>query len=692
MAFNQRLSELMRQKAEADFAYHVLDDPIISDAEYDSICTQIITEGGDLDTVGAPVTGTNFAKVKHRVRMGSLDNAFAPEDVGKFALTTNATHYTAQHKMDGLSLDLTYENGKLAQAATRGDGEIGEDVTAQARHLNIPLTVEEPSLFNVRGEAYMPRSIFLKLNEELTAAGKKPFANCRNAAAGSMRQKKAKLVADRGIRFMTFGATPDSFPTLVSEFEVLARLKSMGFDIVPTWECDGSVELLQTFDEIALERPNLDYDIDGVVYKVDNRKHRVELGETSRTPRWGIAHKFPAEKAITVLRGVDFQVGRTGAITPVARLDPVNVGGVMVANATLHNEDEIKRLGVNIGDKVEIQRAGDVIPQVMRVVDINHNGVATVFPTACPCCSGETHREPGEAVRRCIAGHNCPDQLQAFLEHFVSRDAMNIDGLGPSQIKDLIRFLRIKFPAQIMQLPDLKVSNDPDKPLIVWDAEIDFESETCVEYLTVAQAMAIWEGYGKTSVTKLMSAIRKARTVSLDRFIYALGIRNVGQTTARDIAKFFRTTDAFFKALNTDKGFDVLRQVDGIGPVVVQCLEEAAELILDEAFYLRRVCSIQDMADVLADHLLVLKDEVMVFTGGLERWDRDAASIIAEDLGAKVTGSVSKKTTIMVAGSNTGKVKTDAAARFGTRVIDEAGFIAIVEDAVAKGYQLDVMA
>lgn len=676
-----KLNELLALKERADIAYHQNDDPIMSDGEYDALCREIVALGGELTTVGA-APSSSFEKVSHRVRMGSLDNAFTDEDVAKFVGDTKADMYLAQHKMDGLSLSITYENGKFSRAVTRGDGEIGEDVSSGAKYLNIPLRIEtNDPIIEVRGEVYMPHDNFFEINRQLGVTGKKLFANCRNAAAGTLRQKKAVMVKERGLQFAAYGVTADTLPDVDSDFLVLEQLVRWGFEVVATKVCYLGDDLLGEFIQIGMERPSLPHDIDGVVYKVDSRRARKRLGETSRTPRWGVAHKFPAEKAYTDLIGVDFQVGRTGAITPVGRLVPVNVGGVMVSNATLHNEDEIARLGIRLRDTVEVQRAGDVIPQVLRVIghDDKSAGTNIVFPTECPCCGGETRREPGEAVRRCIAGRNCPDQLQASLEHFVSRDAMNIDGLGPSQIADLIKFLDVGYPSQIMQLPFVLVA-DIVAPEIVG-----------LDNIPVAEAMVNWDGYGKASVTKLMSAIRKARTVSLDRFIYALGIRNVGQTTARDIAKFFRTTDAFFTALNTEKGFEVLRQVDGIGPVVVQSLEQAAELILDEAFRLRRECDIQDMAESVSDHLLLLKDQVIVFTGGLERWDRDAASVIAEDLGAKVTGSVSKKTTILVAGSNTGKTKTDAAEKNGTKVIDEAGFIGIVEQAVELGYKLDVM-
>jgi DNA ligase (NAD+) len=670
-----KLQALLDQKHRADIAYHQNDDPIMSDGEYDALCREIMSLGGELTVGAAP--SEMFEKVPHRVRMGSLDNAFTPEDVAKFVSDTKAQIYLAQHKMDGLSLSLVYENGRLSRATTRGDGETGENVTPQAKYLNIPLTIPTTELVEVRGEVYMPHDIFFKINGQLGAQGKKLLANCRNAAAGTMRQKKAVMVRDRKLQFAAYGVTDDTFPELDSDMEVLERLQEFEFETVDSRAATGQ-GLMLAFEAIGNARPRLPHDIDGVVYKVNSRAIRKKLGSTSRAPRWGIAHKFSAEKAYTRLRAVEFQVGRTGAITPVAKLEPVNVGGVLVSNATLHNEDEISRLGVRLGNLVEIQRAGDVIPQVLRVVEDCHGSEKIVFPMECPCCGGETRREPGEAVRRCIAGHNCPEQLQAFLEHFVSRDAMNIDGLGPSQIADLIKFLKLKFPTQIMTLPEAMVEDFPFP---------------CSDFgeMSVADAMQHWEGYGKQSVAKLMSAIRKARTVSLDRFIYALGIRNVGQTTARDIAKFFRTTDEFFKALNTDKGFLPLRQVDGIGPVVVQSLEDAAELILDEAFYLRRECDIQDMAEAVSDHLMLLRDQVIVFTGGLERWDRDAASVIAEDLGAKVTGSVSKKTTILVAGSNTGKTKTEAAEKNGTKVIDEAGFIAIVDEAVKLGYKLDVM-
>lgn len=677
------LQELLARKAAADIAYHQNDDPIMSDGEYDALCREIVSQGGKLETVGA-APSSNFEKMIHRVRMGSLDNAFTDEDVTKFVSDTNAAVYLAQHKMDGLSLSLVYERGKFRRAVTRGDGEVGEDVSAGAKYLNIPLVIDTTDdVTEIRGEVYMPRDKFFEINLELGRAGKKLFANCRNAAAGSLRQKKAIMVRERGLRFCAYGVTPDTLTQLDSDFDVLLTLEGWDFEVVTTQVCRSGEDLLRVFRSIGMDRANLPHDIDGVVYKVDSRRARKKLGETSRTPRWGVAHKFPAEKAFTDLLAVEYQVGRTGAVTPVGKLHPINVGGVLVSSATLHNEDEIKRLGLRIGDTVEIQRAGDVIPQVLRVVGHADKSAGTniVFPTSCPSCGGALRRKTGEAVWRCVAGTKCPAQVQAALEHFVSRDAMNIDGVGPSQIVDLITKIGITSPSQLMHLPDTQADE-----VIYADGFPGHEPGTML-----AAEMETWEGYGKTSVGKLMSAIRKARTVSLDRFIYALGIRNVGQTTAKDIAKFFRTTDAFFNALNTQQGFLPLTQIDGIGPVVVQSLEDTAELILDEAFALRRECSIQDMAEAVSDHLLLLKDQVIVFTGGLEKWDRDAATVVAEDLGAKVTGSVSKKTTILVAGSNTGKTKTEAAEKNGTKVIDEAGFIAIVNQAVELGYKLDVM-
>lgn len=685
----QRMSHyiqgLLAKKHEADLAYHELDDPVMTDADYDALCRELRTLDVPLGVGAKPVSG-RFKKVTHKVRMESLDNAFTEEDVTNFLgnLPADAVFsILAQHKLDGLSLSLEYERGKLIRAVTRGDGEIGEDVTAQASTIStIPQEVDHPRPLTVRGEVVMTKVEFERINAELAAAGKKLFANPRNAAAGSLRQKNPAITASRKLTFIAFGVTPESFPGVHQDEEVLSSLSALGFTAAESDECGSLAAIMTHFTLMEANRASLPYDVDGVVYKANDRTLREYMGSTSRAPRWAIAHKFPAEKAITVLTAVDYQVGRTGAITPVARLLPVNVGGVLVSNATLHNEDEIARLGILIGDRVEVQRAGDVIPQVLRVIEKAWAGAEIVFPTTCPSCGSETLRERDEAVRRCVAGRDCPAQLQAFLEHFVSRDAINIDGLGASQIADLVDgMFGLKSPVEVMRLPDLYLYDFG--PAEMWNAADR----------PVSEVMEEWAGYGKTSVRNLMAAIKKARTVDLARFIYALGIRNVGQTTAKDIARFFGSADAFFEAIAYEDGFVPLLNVDGIGTVVLDCIEQhfSIKARYDEAFELRHVCDVQDPVKPRFDSTMLLAGETIVFTGGLERWDRDAASVIAEDLGAKVTGSVSKKTTILVAGTNTGKVKTDKAEACGTKVIDEAGFIEIVERAVAAGYKLDVM-
>jgi len=676
-------------KAEADVAYHEQDAPLITDGEYDELCRCLRTLGVHL-TVGSKASSA-FSKVRHRARMISLDNAFSEDDARKFAADAPSPRYGAQHKIDGLSLSLRYESGSLVQAVTRGDGEIGEDVTEQAKQItDLPIRIDYPNFLEVRGECYMSKARFAQLNVALETSGKKVFANPRNAAAGSLRQKNPKIVRERGLQFLAFSVTDDCMVEHDSDEEVLSALQALGFRTVPTIWCNAPVGLLDAYKHLNETRAAIPYDIDGVVYKVASRKLRRRLGETTHHPRWAIAHKFPAEKAVTKLTGVDWQVGRTGAVTPVARLSPVTVGGVVVSNATLHNINEIVRLDIRIGDMVEIQRAGDVIPQVLgrvNAVDLNMYGEEIVPPTQCPSCSGPLGFEnEDDAVIRCSAGRSCPDQLQAYLEHFVSRAAMNIDGLGPSQIKDLIHHIGLASPVQLMGLPEANLYDFVPEGY-------DGASYWCMADAPITEVMVNWDGYGKTSVKNLMTAIKKARHVELHRFIYALGIRNIGQTTAKDIAKFYGSVDEFFDAAAYEDGFSSLIEVDGIGPVVLDCIEShfADIELYGEAFGLRNVLDIQDPAKAVADELLLLKGEVIVFTGGLERWDRDAASVIAEDLGAKVTGSVSKKTTILVAGTNTGKTKTDKAAQCGTKVIDEAGFIEIVEKAVAAGYKLDVM-
>lgn len=695
---------LLEQAALADAAYYQDDMPIMSDADYDDIKRSIAKLEAEHPHLVSPDSPTQkisgaaseaFEKVRHRQRMESLDNSFSPTEVAEWASKNLGDEdvLLGELKMDGLSLSVVYENGVLVRAVTRGDGEVGEDVTHTAREIvGLPLNIKrylDPAdeVVEVRGEVYMTHAAFdtHNTNVEMGTAGKgvKKLVNCRNGAAGALRQKDPKITAKRKIRFMAFGVTEDTFPDLENDDEVLETLGSMGFEVVPHFIIGNQPKAIeQQIEKYATERPDLPFDIDGIVWKINNRGTRKGMGSTSRAPRWATAYKFPAEKKTTKLLDVQFQVGRTGAITPVAILEPVFVGGVTVSTATLHNEDELRRLDVFINDIVEIQRAGDVIPQVVRVVERARDALSITFPTECPACGGPTQRHDDEAVRRCTSGWNCEPQVQAYLEHFVSRDAFNIDGLGPSQLEDLREFLDVVEPSVIMKLPDLRVYD-------LFPSQFDPRRDE----ITVEEAIANWKGYGKTSAKKLMTTIKRARTIQLDRFIYALGIRNVGKTTARDIAKELKTVNAFFTCVKNEGIFEEkIGHVDGIGPVVLSSLEAHFENEdnYKEVFALRLACEIQDMP-MNESGPKPLAGEVICFTGGMPKWTRDQCLIIAEELGAKTTNAAAKKTTILVAGENVGAKKIEAAEKFGCRIESPEWFYGVVEEAVSEGYKLDVM-
>lgn len=687
------LDDLLILKRQADEAYHNADEPIMTDAEYDDLIKKIKAAGGEIENVGATPDG-RFAKVKHEMPMLSLDNAFTDADVADWFKSLDG-YYTigVQKKLDGLSLSILYEDGELVVAATRGDGTTGENVTANAMQIgNVPKKLKTPRLSSgiveVRGEVVMPKASFLDLNVIMEDQGKKPFANPRNAAAGSLRQKDPAITGQRGLSFIVFGVTPDTLEEVNNEAEILELLADEGFEVeLPTIiDRDHARMLCWHHATMAKLRAELPFDIDGMVYKVLSRSCRDKIGYTSRAPKWAIAHKFAADKAVTRLNDVDWQVGRTGIIAPVARLEPVNVGGVLVSNATLHNLDEIERLGIGIGDMVEIQRAGDVIPQVLGKhgpSPYNYDRVPISPPDGCPCCGEALVRQ--DAYLRCMAGKQCDDQFQGFLEHFASRDAMNIDGLGPSQIKDLIEQGYLNDAADIMDLPNKQTMT------------VDIETYGSIGEIStsdprpIAEALEKLPGWGATSVKKLFNAIDKARKVDLDRFIYALGIPLIGKQTAKELAKWCGSVDAFFDAVSAEGGFSKFVAVDGIGQITVDALEAHwSEYHVDEAFRLRQFCDIQDPKKA-GDEFAVFKGMTIVFTGGLNRWSRETASLIAEELGAKVTNSISKKTTVLVAGKDTGAVKMKKAVECGTEVWNEFEFIQRIEEAVAAGYVLDVM-
>lgn len=688
---------ILERMALADVDYYDKDDPSIPDWEYDDLKLNLIaieTEFPVLVLADSPtqkVSGnatSAFEKVQHRQRMESLDNTFTPAEVAEWAAKNIGPDdlLLGELKMDGLSLSVTYEYGKLTRALTRGDGEVGEDVTHTAREItDLPLSIDcRDPLVEVRGEVYLSKANFEYHN--LRADGKKikRLVNCRNGAAGALRQKDASVTKARQIQFMAFGVSNETFTDIDDDSEVLELLEKLRFTVVPYFVIGNQSEAIRVqVGHYSLKRPDLPFDIDGIVWKVNSRKRRLKLGSTSKFPRWATAYKFPAEQKITKLLAIDIQTGRTGAQTPVGKLEPIFVGGVTVSNVTLHNEDEINRLALYAGANVIVQRAGDVIPQIVGLApgEPRIKGFYTM-PEGCSSCGRPTIRPEGEAVRRCTAGWQCEAQTQAYLEHFVSRNALNIDGLGPRQIADLKKYLRIDQASQIMQLPDTMVWEYFEHP----DAPQDDRS--------VAEAMAQWDGYGKTSVAKLFTAIKKARTTELARFIYALGIRNVGESTAKDLAKHFMTVDAFFKAISNEYGFAQAKvdTIDGVGPVVLASLDSFFDNDdnYGEAFALRQCMDIQDVV-LRTDGPQPLAGEIVCFTGSMDRWSRDQGMLIAEELGAKVTNSAAKSTTILICGNGVGAVKIKKAEDLGTRCEDEEWFITLVEQAVAQGYKLDVM-
>lgn len=684
-----RLAELL---SAANTAYHTEDAPEISDAEYDALKRRnaaieqrfpgLKRSDSPSEQVGAPVAD-GFGKVRHAVSMLSLANAFDAEDVTEFdarirkylGLGGNAPlAYTAEPKIDGLSLSLRYENGVLKQAATRGDGSVGENVTANARTIaDIPHELKNaPDLLEVRGEVYMSHADFAALNARQAETGGKTFANPRNAAAGSLRQLDAEITRARPLRFFAYAWGALSTPLAETQKGAIDRLAELGFSTNPlTALCDGPSDMVAHYEQIEAQRATLGYDIDGVVYKVDDLALQERLGFRSTTPRWAIAHKFAAELAWTRLEGIDIQVGRTGALSPVARLQPVTVGGVVVSNATLHNEDYIKGLDskgaeirggkdVRVGDWVQIYRAGDVIPKVANV-DLSkrpEDAAPFVFPTTCPECGSDAIREPGDAVRRCTGGLICPAQAVEKLKHFVARGAFDIEGLGAKQVEQFYHDGWIAEPADIFTLKE--------------------------RYGSGVQQLKNREGWGPKSADNLFQAIEDKREIPMARLIFALGIRHVGEAASNLIALHYGDWDSFEAAMAEARGldgpaWDDLIGVDGVGSVMAGSLVSAFAQEAERA-----------SIDRLVAHLSVVPAErpdtegspvagkTVVFTGTLEKMSRAEAKARAERLGAKVSGSVSAKTDILVAGPGAGS-KAKKAADLGIETLDEDGWLALIE-------------
>jgi DNA ligase (NAD+) len=661
-----------------DEAYYQRDAPTVSDAEYDALRSRyeaIEKRFPDLRTLesltrkvgAAPARG--FAKVRHALPMLSLQNAFSEEDVADFVNRIRrflnlkgdeALTFTAEPKIDGLSMSLRYEDGALVRAATRGDGEEGEDVTANIKTLKeVPHQLKgknPPAVCEVRGEVYMTKAEFLELNKRQAAAGEQVFANPRNSAAGSLRQKDAAITASRSLHFFAYAWGQMSAMPADTQSGMLKWLAARGFKTSPLWKlCKSADELLAFHRDIELKRATLGYDIDGVVYKVDRLDWQGRLGFVSRNPRWAIAHKFAAEKAATIVRDIEIQIGRTGALTPVAKLEPVSVGGVVVQNATLHNADEITRLDVRIGDTVTIQRAGDVIPQVLGVVMEKRPKDAKPykFPTRCPChlhtdvVRDATATGEEGAVARCTGEFACPFQKVEHLRHFVSRRAFDIEGLGEKQIQLFFERGWVKEPAEIFTLE-------------ARNAKVKLQEI---------------EGFGELSVRNLFGAIAARREISLERFIYALGMRHVGDTTARVLARGYGSWNAFhdaaLKLVEADpETREEMDNLDQIGDTVIDSLAAyfGEEHNRDVVERLTREVRILDAERPRADS--VVAGKTVVFTGSLEKMTRDEAKAMAERLGAKTAGSVSKKTDYVVAGPGAGSKLKDAT-KLGVTVLTE---------------------
>ncbi len=667
-----RLMRLAKEIAKHNRLYHTQDAPEISDADYDALVREnnaleaqfphLVRADSPNKQVGAAPAG-HLTKVTHARPMLSLENAFADEDVDEFVgrvrrflnLPADAeVVLTAEPKIDGLSCSLRYEKGLLVLAATRGDGAVGEDVTANVRTIaDIPqqITGPVPDVFEVRGEVYMSKADFEAINARAAEEGTKLFANPRNAAAGSLRQKDPKITAARPLRFLAHGWGEASALPGETQFEIIKAIEGWGIPVDPRFvRLATTAEVLAHYRSIAALRADLPFDIDGVVYKVDRLDWQARLGFVAKAPRWAIAHKFPAERAETTLESIDIQVGRTGKLTPVGRLKPVTVGGVVVSNVTLHNRDEIVRLGVRPGDRVVVQRAGDVIPQIVENLtrDVARDGWA--FPDHCPECQSEAVAEEGEVDVRCTGGLICPAQRVERLKHFVSRAALDIEGLGEKTIVEFFGLGWLHSPADIFRLRHRR-------------AEI------------VGR-----EGWQDKSVDNLLAAIEAKRAPDPARLIFALGIRHVGAVTAKDLLKAFGTVERVRDVATGEGAMEELTQVDGVGPVVAEALVEFFHEPHNQDVWNDLLSEVTPPAFVSNVRQSSVSGKTVVFTGSLETMSRDEAKAQAESLGAKTAGSVSAKTDLLVAGTGAGS-KLKKAQELGIEVIDEAGWAAIVAGA-----------
>jgi DNA ligase (NAD+) len=677
------LAKLTEEINSHDKAYYQNDAPTVSDGDYDELRQRnlaleasfphLVRENSPSKRVGAAPT-SGFSKVTHARPMLSLGNVFSEEDLDDFLIGVRRflkeltddpnipLEMVAEPKIDGLSISLRYEKGKFVSAATRGDGAVGEDVTKNVKTFKkLPFELKGlvPDVVEVRGEVYLAKSDFDDLNRRQEKAGEKIFANPRNAAAGSLRQLDVAITASRPLKMFAYAWGELSEPLGDTQWTFFEQLKAWGFDVNPlTQICTDLAGLMAAYNQISVRRAGLDYDIDGVVYKVNRLDWQERLGFVSRAPRWAIAHKFPAEQAQTVINEIDIQVGRTGSLTPVAKLEPITVGGVVVSNATLHNEDEIARKDVRVGDTVVIQRAGDVIPQVVEVVLDKRpkDAKAFIYPTECPICGSAAVRVEGEVVRRCTGGAICPAQVVERFRHFVSRGAFDIEGFGSKHVEAFFEEGLIETTADIFRLKD---------------HEDDLRGR---------------EGWGDKSVDNLLAAIESRRNVPLDRFIFALGIRQIGQANARLLAKQYISIGALRAAMAAatiigSESLEDLNNIDGVGPSIVEDLisffnDETSQRLLND---FENQLTIEDF-DAPDDSSSPVVGKTIVFTGTLETVTRGEAKARAEQLGAKVAGSVSKKTDLVVAGPGAGS-KAKKATDLGVTLLSEAEWLELIGDA-----------
>jgi len=679
------LEWLASEIAAHDRRYYLDDAPSVSDAQYDELrkrnaaiearFPELVRPDSPSQRVGARPSG-KFAKVVHSVPMLSLDNAFDDEDVADFVARVRRflgmkesaeLAFTAEPKIDGLSASLRYEKGLFVQGATRGDGSEGEDITANLRTIkDVPLRLhgKPPGVMEIRGEIYMTHANFAALNKRQEKEGKQIYANPRNSAAGSVRQLDPAITASRALDFFAYTWGEASALPADTQWGMLQAFKAWGFKVNPlTRRCETTDDVLKFYRQMEEKRASLGYDIDGVVYKVDDLKLQERLGFVSRSPRWAIAHKFAAEQAETVLEKIDIQVGRTGKLTPVARLKPVTVGGVVVENATLHNEDEIARLDAREGDTVVIQRAGDVIPQVVRVIPGKRPRGTKPYkmPDRCPVCHSHAVREVDEKTgrvdvdRRCTGGLICAAQAVERLKHFVSRNAFDIEGMGEKHIIAFHEDGLIMEPADIFLLKK--------------------------RYGSGEKAVMNREGWGEQSAQNLFDAIDRRRDIALDRFINALGIRHVGETTARLLARNYRTIEDFIAAMEGKQAVEELDAIEGVGLTVAEAVKD----FFDEPHnrkaldHLLKEVTVKPAAAIRASGSPVA-GKTVVFTGTLEKMTRQEAKSRAESLGAKVSGSVSSKTDLVVAGPGAGS-KLSEAQKHGVKVIDEGAWLKLIDGA-----------